>query len=45
MPTKRYTRWRKGVVNRQRKLRKLVEETGDEMMAIATGGPPKTEGK
>jgi hypothetical protein len=45
MPTKRYQRWRKVVVGRQRKLRKLVEETDEEMMAVATGGPPKTEGK
>jgi hypothetical protein len=45
MPTKRYSRWRKVVVVRQRKLRKLVEDQDDEMMAIATGGPPKEQGK
>lgn len=45
MPTKRYRRWRKGVVKRQRKLRKAVEELDDEHIAVAVGGPPKAEGK
>lgn len=44
MPTKRYQRWRKVIVKRQRKLRKAIEELDDDMVAIATGGPPK-EGK
>jgi hypothetical protein len=45
MPTKRYRRWRKVVAVRQRKLRKVVEDNDEEMMSIATGGPPKETGK
>jgi hypothetical protein len=44
MPTKRYRRWRKGVVQRQRKLRKAVEELDEELHGVATGAAPK-EGK
>jgi hypothetical protein len=42
MPTKRYSRWRKTVVKRQRKLRKAVEDNDEEMMAISTGQPKET---
>jgi hypothetical protein len=45
MPTKRYQRWRKVVVKRQRKLRKVIEELDEELTGIATGGPPKETGK
>ena len=45
MPTKRYTRWRKVIVKRQRKLRKAVEELDDDQLAVAVGGPPKEQGK
>jgi hypothetical protein len=41
MPTKRYQRWRKVVVKRQRKLRKAVEEMDDELVGVATGTAPK----
>ena len=41
MPTKRYRRWRKGVVKRQRKLRRAIEELPEELEGIAVGGPPK----
>lgn len=44
MPTKRYAKWRKVIVKRQRKLRKAVEELDDELAGVAVGGPPK-EGK
>lgn len=45
MPTKRYRRWRKGVVKRQRKLRKAIEELDEELAGVAVGGPPKAESK
>lgn len=45
MPTKRYTRWRKTIVKRQRKLRKAVEEVDEDVMSVAVGGPPKDAGK
>jgi hypothetical protein len=45
MPTKRYQRWRKVVVVRQRKLRKLVEDQDEDLMAVATGAAPKETGK
>jgi hypothetical protein len=45
MPTKRYTRWRKVVAVRQRKLRKLVEDQDEDLMAVATGAAPKEQGK
>jgi hypothetical protein len=44
MPTKRYTRWRKVIVKRQRKLRKAIDELDDDLHGVAIGGPPK-EGK
>lgn len=45
MPTKRYTKWRKVIVKRQRKLRKVIEELDENLEGIAIGGPPKDTGK